>query len=235
MTRRAGGLLALAVLLALVAAGGRVREALMGMEAFRVTDVELEGGLHLTRDEAAAAAAVPPGASVWDDPTPWEERLRAHPLVRAARVRKRLPGTLVLVVEEREPVGLLPTPTLEPVDGEGRILPLDPAADALDLPLVRVDLTDPGRLRILAGELARLGRVDPAFLGGVSEVAADERGDVVASWGVPMVTFRFRPRTPPRRLKEGLRALAHATDRKGGGAPRAVDLRWADQVVVSVR
>ena len=234
--RRLLGLLSgLTASLAGVTLAHRLPEALVEMESFRVTGVELEGARRLVLSEAVAAAGRPARASVWDDFTAWEAGLRGHPLVRSARIRRRLPGTLVFVIEEREPVALLSTPTLEPVDEEGRVLPLDPATDAVDLPLLRVDLTDPPRIRILTGELARLGRVEPAFLGEVSEVGTDERGDVVARWGVPLVTFRFRPSVPPRRLREGVRALADATGRQEGKPPVGVDLRWADQVVVRVK
>jgi len=56
-------------------------------------------------------------------------RLRAHPLIRAVEVSRRLPGTLVVEVEERVPVGLVPTPTLQPVDRDGHRLPLALALD----------------------------------------------------------------------------------------------------------
>lgn len=212
----------------------RLRPALAGLEQFRVTAVELEGARYLTLEEAVEAAAVPPDASVWDDRTPWVEALRSHPLVSSARIRRRLPGTLVLVVEEREPVALVPTPTLEPVDVEGRVLPVDPLAHQMDLPLLRVDLRDLPRVRLLTGELARLGSVDPAFLGGVSEVSADDGGELRAVWGVPMVTFRFRVSAPSLRFREGMQALSDAVERLNV-VPTVVDLRWADQVVVGFR
>lgn len=232
-------LLLAAACLGVVAAGvPRARAALRGMETFRVGELQLSGGRYLTLEEAVLAASVPRDASVWDDPAPWEERLAAHPLVRTARVRRRLPATLVLVVEEREPVGLTPTPTLEPVDADGRILPLDPAAHAFDLPLLdaggREDEEEAAALAALAGEAARLGRVDPAFVARLSELTADERGDLVARWDDTQVTFRFRPAVPARRLREGLLALSDQDARRGARRPATVDLRFADQVVVRV-
>jgi len=235
MPSRPALLVGVALALAALLAQERVPEALVAMETFKVAGVELEGARHLTRGEALAAAAIPAGASVWDDLTPWEAGLAGHPLVRSARIRRRLPATLVLVVEEREPVALLPTPTLEPVDQEGRLLPLDPAGRPLDLPLLEVDSADHRAVRLLASELARLGRVEPAFLGKVSEAAVDDRGDLVARWGEPLVAFLFSPQVPSRRLREGVRALEDATERRDGKPPASVDLRWADQVVVRPR
>jgi hypothetical protein len=213
----------------------RIPEALRGMETFRVVEIEMEGTRHLGRDAAVAAAGIPQGASVWDDLSPWSTALAGHPLVRAVKIQRRLPSTLVLVVEERDPVALLPTPTLEPVDEEGHLLPLDPALHPLDLPLLRVEASDTLAVRLLAAELARLGRVEPAFLGEVSEAEVDERGDLVARWGGAPVTFRFRKDVPPVRLRDGVRAMEDAARRQEGEPPASVDLRWADQVVVRPR
>src|SRR6185436_6494915 len=96
------------------------------LDFFRVRRIELQGASHLSVEEAEEAVAIPQGSSVWDDPSEWEARLARHPLVREAHVERRLPRTLVLVVTERDPVALLPTPMLVPVDAEGRVLPLDP-------------------------------------------------------------------------------------------------------------
>jgi hypothetical protein len=172
---------------------------------------------------------------VWDDPAGWEAGLGAHPLVRSARVRRRLPGTLVLVVEEREPVALVATPTLEQVDAEGRILPLDPSAHQLDLPLLDVGAPGPDAdapRAALAAEADRLTRVDPEFAARISELRRDDRGDLVARLEDPAVSFRFRPAVTARRLREGVLVLSDATAQGGGSPPMAVDLRFADQVVV---
>ena len=51
-------------------------------------------------------------------------------------------GLLVLVAE-RIPIALAPTPTLEPVDAERYRLPLDPAEYRLNLPIISTPLTPP--------------------------------------------------------------------------------------------
>lgn len=223
----------------LVAAGvaattPRLARKIARSEVFRVAELELEGERYLTLQEAAAAADVPKEASVWDDPVEWEARLSAHPLVRSARVRRRIPGTLVFVVEEREPVGLVPTPTLEAVDAEGRILPIDPSEHGLDLPLLQVPpkSKDADKTRaVLAAEADRLVRVDPEFAGRLSELARDERGDLVARWGDPVVTFRFTPSVDARKLREGMLVFFDAAA-ESGEPPATVDLRFDEQVVV---
>jgi cell division protein FtsQ len=212
----------------------RVVRKVAQSNVFRVSELELKGARYLTLEEATASAAVPPGASVWDDPSEWEARLESHPLVREARVRRRIPGTLVFDVQEREPVGLVPTPTLEVVDAEGRILPIDPSEHALDLPLLRVSsgARETDKLRAeLAAEVERLARVSPEFAGMVSELSTDERGDLLARWGEPAVTFRFTPAVTARKLREGVLVLLEIT-RETGEAPETVDLRFEEQVVV---
>lgn len=211
--------------------------ALHRMELFRVTDFRLEGAVFLTLDEAVGALSIPETASIWDDVEPLEEALEALPLVRRARIGRRPPGTLVLRVEERVPVALVPSPMLVPVDVTGRRLPIDPAVQRLDLPVIRPWNTDRSdltaeQLHGLASEVVRLAEADPEFFGALSDLARDEKGDIVARAGDPGVTFRYEPPLAAQRLKEGLRVLKDAV-RRTGHAPRSVDLRYVDQVVVS--
>jgi hypothetical protein len=237
--RRRFPLIRIALACALVAMGApRALRALAGSELFRVREVELVGAQYLSEEEATEWVDVPADAHLWDDAAAWKERLAKHPLVRVAEIRRRVPGTLQLVVEEREPVALAASPKLEPVDEEGRVLPLDPSTYGFDLPLLRAraasgkDGKPTGPLPTLAAQTARLARIDPEFLALTSELSLDERGDLVARWGEPSVTFRFGSDVSARRLKEGLLVLADAVLRSGGAMPETVDLRFADQVVV---
>lgn len=254
------------VAVGLTSAGPRVPEVLSDMERFRVRHVEIGGMRFLERADVEAVLDLPPGASVWDDHGPWTARLASHPLVRTAAVERRLPSTLVVTLEERTPVALLASPTLTPVDAEGRSLPLDPATHRLDLPLLRVPAS-PARLpvapswndvgdrpdgakgspgvegwtasppsrpvRVLAGEAARLSDADPAFGAMLSELEWDRRDAVVARLGSPSVDLRFRAPLTPRRLQEAMAVLDDARTRNPRRTVRLVDLRFADQVVVS--
>lgn len=233
-------------------------EALASSPFFRVSEIRFEGARYLEGTEALAVATLPEGFSVWSDLEVVAGRVRAHPLVAEARVRRRLPSTLVVEVREREPVGLLPTPALVPVDAEGRRLPIDPAAYRMDLPLLRprAEASPPGvtpagpggvtpsgapagqegltpaQLRILAGEVARLPNLEPRLWPTVSEVSLDAWGDVIVRIAEPRTALHFRPPLSAARLHDGLRVLADALDREPGRVPVAIDLRFADQVVV---
>lgn len=225
-----------------LAGGQRLSAAAAHAEVFEVERFELEGARFITLDEAVAAAGVAEGSSIWDDALAWEMALAAHPLVRSADVRRRLPNTLVFVVEEEEPVALVATPVLEPVDRDGRYLPLDPALHRLDLPVVRprraVGADErPVRASIvpLTRALERL-RADPQFFGKVSEVSLGPDGHLRVRWGAdPEVVFQFDPVVDPVRVRQGVEVLAHALEADPGRRPRSIDLRFADQVVVRYR
>jgi hypothetical protein len=243
MHRGVGVVLLVGGTMVVAVAGSRAPEALAGAGLFHVRAVELEGARFLEAEELARLMAIPPDGSVWDDTEPLLERVRTHPLVREARIRRRLPATLVVEVVEREPVAFLPMPVLTPVDRDGRLLPVDPAAHRLDLPILQpvrepwregATLT-PAEVRVLAGEVGRLAEMEPGTLASVSELAADAGGDVLVRLADPDVTLRYRPPLAPGRLREGLRVLSDALERRPGQIPEVVDLRYDDQVVVRFR
>lgn len=214
----------------------RAPEVLARVDWFRVRHVRVEGVRYLTAEEVERVASVAPGANLWDDVAPVAGRVRAHPLVRDVLIRRRLPGTLILDVEERQPVALMPTPTLEPVDREGRILPLDPARHRLDLPVIHAARPGqgagaPAAIAAAAREAARLAEVDPSFWEGVSVVIEEGSDEIMLEWGDPAVRMLFRAPLAQGRLREAMAVIADASER-GGGPPLLVDLRFADQVVV---
>jgi len=203
---------------------------------FRVRAVRVEGLRNLSAEEVERVAAVPAQANLWDDPEPVAARVRAHALVREVSVVRRLPATLVVRVSEREPVALMPTPTLEPVDREGHRLPLDPARLRLDLPVLRPGGSSaaaraPAAIAPAAREIARLAEADPSFWANVSVVSAEGSRDVTLDLSEPAVRVRVRIPLTPLRLREAMAVLDDVTGRTGE-PPAIIDLRFADQVVV---
>ncbi len=211
-------------------------DALAEIEYFRATEFRVVGARLIETQEILETAAIPWYASVFDATDSWEGRLERHPLVRRVRITKDLPRTLVLTVEEREPVALVAGALLDPVDRDGQVLPLSPAAYRMDLPLLRADRSfedlSVSQLRILAVEVERLTADDPSFMSSVSEIALDDKGDATAVVEGD-VRLRFRPPLSHRRLRDGLTALDDAGRRRPGQQTAIVDLRYADQVVVS--
>jgi hypothetical protein len=239
MRRDAKILLATVCLGAVAAWGEGVSDALVELEVFRVEDVEVRGLRYLSHDDVVSQLGLTAQTSVWGDKGVWVDRLLAHPLVKEARVTRRPPDGLLVAVTERTPIALAPTPTLEPIDAEGYRLPLDPAEYRLDLPIIQTRRLPPSGSRLvpedvrrLVAELEHLMASDTSFLQLVSSVAWDGRGAVVARWTEPPVSFLLPPRAPPARLREGLGALADAVAKWPDSVPTAIDLRFADQVVV---
>jgi cell division septal protein FtsQ len=221
-------------------AGGRVVDAASDLETFRITDVEITGLEILERGEILGMLALDDPSSIWSEMEVFEERLARHPLLKEVRVRRKIPGTLLVDVKERRAVALAPTPTLEPVDADGILLPLDPSEGRMDLPVLATrGLPAPGarllpaRDRVLAAEAARLMGADTSFLQMVSEVGwGDDRNTLVARWSRPDVDLLFTPGSAPQRLREGLVVLADALGRDPEHVPTVIDLRYADQVLV---
>jgi hypothetical protein len=216
-----------------------------GPQAFRflpgtsVHHVGVVGARYVAPAQVMSLAAIPDDASVWDNAGPVEARLRAHPLIEEARVRRTGLHSLEIAVIEVEPVALIATPTLAVADAEGRVLPLDPISGRLDLPVlagvveVEADrLTDPDRVRVLAA-LGRLSRENPEFLRQVSEVyyRAPDAMEML------LVDARHAKRIllPLSNPVGSLTRIETALDAFTGPRPvRSADGRFSDQVVLAM-
>ena len=232
-------LLATSALGAVATWGPLLPDALSRMETFRISDVEVRGLRFLTEDSVVARLQLGPESSVWTDPSVWVERVVSHPLIRSAEVRRKVPGGLLITVEERFPIALAATPTLEPVDAEGYRLPIDPARYRLDLPILSTGRVPPNKsqlfpedVRLLVAEIHHLMNSDAAFLQRVSTLREGEPGTLIARLTAPQVDFLLRPGTSGIRLREGQAALADALSKYPGEVPAVIDLRFAEQVVV---
>lgn len=207
---------------------------------FDVATVRVVGTELLQDQEVLESAQIPDTANIWHDPAPWIAAVEAHPVIRSARVRRRFPATLVVEIVEREAVAFLATPVLEPIDAEGRLLPVDPIRVRLDLPVVRLRklagdtaaVPAPHRVRPQVEAVARL-RENPAFLGRLSELREEADGSVTAFWGSsPGLEIMMRLPVDPVRVETGLAVLEQALAQDSTHTPRYIDLRWAEQVVV---
>jgi cell division septal protein FtsQ len=123
--------------------------ALSRLAFFRVRKVELEGVRYASAAELVSRLKVDTLTSVWSELAPLERRVAAHPMIERAHVVRRLPGTLLVRVEERSPVAMGPAKAGVAVyDAGGLSLPVDPsAAGGLDVPLVAA--RDTALLRLL--------------------------------------------------------------------------------------
>lgn len=142
------------------------------LDFFHVQTVQLEGARFLTPSVVIAALGADTTASVFDDPARFASKVESIPLVARARVRRRLPGTLVVTIVERIPVSLVATRDgFRGVDSAGTRLPIDPALAAFDAPVVlppsgpRDTVADRRLFNLLGAIRAR----DPALFDAIEE------------------------------------------------------------------
>ena len=212
------------------------------LRLFHVRTIEATGIRRLTAEMVWEAAGVDSTTSVWTSPALLEERLELHPLVASARVERSPPSTLVVAIEEAVPIALVASPLVQPVDASGAVLPIDPRAPLLDLPLISVPeganaaegaagADHRAAIGTLARDLHQLGEAAPEVLSVVSE-ARLAGGDAILILGDEGLRLRYTPPLPEGRLLEGVVAMNDAHARFPDRTATEVDLRFADQVVV---
>jgi hypothetical protein len=91
---------------------------------FAVREIDVEAPGRLDAKTIVGWAGLVPGMSVWSvSERRAEERLLAHPRIRAASVERRLPGLVTIRVEERQPLAILLGPQLLLVGADGEVFP----------------------------------------------------------------------------------------------------------------
>ncbi len=164
----AAGLLTGAALAALVAAhaGDWVAPAAARLdhEILDLRSISVTGAGRLSPAEIVAATGLAAGTSLVDvSPREVEDRLRAHPWIREARVMRLPPGRVLVSVVLRQPVARLAAEPPVLVDAEGRPFALAAPGEWSELPeIVPADLPPLGapsaRLAECAAAVAALAR-----------------------------------------------------------------------------
>lgn len=197
---------------------------------FRVRQVEVVGVKNLDPDAVLAALRLAPRASVFDDTRLLADRVRSLAGVADARVARRLPASLKVIVREVEPVALVPgAGGLVAVDAGGRRLPYDPSRAAeggggggLDLPIAQV--ADSAIVQVLG----RIQAFDPVLFQDIDAARRFGRGDVLLELG-PHRVLLARDAGP-----EVVQAVVLVARDLAAKARRytELDARYAGQVVV---
>lgn len=207
------------------------------LPAFQVEHVKILGTRHVAPDEINHLLALEADASVWDSVDPLERRVREHPMIREATVRREGLNALSVIVVEKRPVALVATPELKAVNGSGVVLPLEPFMAGLNLPIisgvteVEDDVVLEPAVREMAGVLDQLVRVDPGFVSVVSEIGPATGG----GYGFTMLPAAdaevvLLPSNEPVRA---LQRVALALGRTESARVARADARYSRQVVLT--
>lgn len=234
-----GGVAAIGAFVVFVTQTPRI---LRKLELFRVERVEILGTRYLAPHLVLEASGITEESNLFDDPSPWRAALLEHPLVADLTIEREYPGTLILRVEEVEPVALVATPVLRPVDARGRYLPIEPAAVDVDLPIIAVEPEDELADRVedpevlgLVRALDRLGQVAPWLVARVSAVTPVDGGGLRLMMREPARGEALLPVDFNALRIEQLRlTMADLDAKRELPRLRRIDVRYRDQVVVSL-
>lgn len=189
---------------------------------FRVRKVEIVGARYVSVGEVVDRLRVDTMASIWDPTEPLAARLASHPQLRHVSVRRKLPGTLVVDIDENLPVALVPSNDgLRAYDSRGTLLPIDLARTPIDAPIV--PRRDVGVLKLLGV----LRNEAPALYDRVSEIRIAGPDEVLIEFsGTPVRAMRD---VSAARLAE-IDPVEQDLSRRGLHAAE-IDLRYRDQVI----
>lgn len=241
--RRRAGIAAFFGLVALALTTSPLWGSYLGKQLswLEVRRVEVSGTRLLAPHEVLEVSGIRIGQHLLDEVEAWEEAIRAHPVVADVRITRKPPQTLRIRIEEKRPVAFVNEGTLRFATAGGEILPLDPAAADLDLPLAHGSFADSAgaaRLGAMLAETGRLTELDPALMAEVWEIRpGDDEGRAF------VLTHRLGDILVPTGMDaarlEQLRAVLDDLDRRfppaegaAGMARHRLDLRFDGQIVV---
>jgi cell division protein FtsQ len=172
---------ALGALLALLLVGWSGYSKVMASERLKVGRVDVRGSRFLSEGEVRELLGPAVGENILGlDIESLKLRLRASPWVADATVRRTLPDTLQVDIQERVPLALAELDRLYLMDAEGILIDISgPRTAGFDLPIVRGltgvdDAARRDRARRAGALLADLGELG----GEVSEVRVEPSGDL---------------------------------------------------------
>lgn len=223
--RRVRRILLLAVSLTLLTSPFWFRAALAQLDFFQVRRVVVVGTRYVSPDQIVSRLRIDSTASIWDDAGPLEERVGRLTSVREVRIRRRMPGTIVVQVVENLPVALVQgNGGLVAVDANGTTLPIDPTAVDLDVPVLRT--RDSLALRLLGEVREEM----PEFFARVGDVRRVADGSIAIRLNDPTPRVVLAPGDlSMERLFDIIPVEADLARRRA--AATEIDLRYRGQVI----
>lgn len=251
----AAGLLVSGAVAGLAMGGLTLSEWTKTSPAFNLKTIDVEGNNAVGKEDIIAVSGLERGRNIWSaDLSETERRLLLDRRFEQVAVTRRLPGTVVVRVEELQPIAFVQLDRLYGVSERGELIPLTPGNGLRDLPVITVDASSyrqaPGatesedrsfetlRDAMLANpEMARalylmrvLRTMSPGMYDELSEIHVSSPDDPVAYMVEGGLAIRFGTGHYPRKIEmlkrtvEQLEADAIRT--------RLIDLRFKNQVIV---
>lgn len=180
----------LVVVVGLAALYGLYRLVFMGF-AFGVKRIEVEGNWRmLEAAEIAKLSGVEAGDNLfWISVEEIHDRLDDEPWIKEVAVRRRLPGTLCIYVEEYDPAAIVASNDFYFVDGDGKLIKRVGLGERKDLPVIsglavssEGKMGDGDRKRLL--DMLALLKAFDASLFGRNEGAAEINYDEVKGYSI---------------------------------------------------
>jgi cell division septal protein FtsQ len=178
----------------------------------------------------------------WSVLDAYVQRVKRDPFVESARFRRRFPNGLTLEITERRPIALLALERLTPVDGTGRVLPVNPFHAGWDAPVLKVErassraqVIQGGRVReeVVAGAvswLTEIGRRYPELAREISSMNIDSEGTLTLRLVHAPGEVLLARDTPVDKMA-WVDDVLQDLQQKGVTFTR-LDLRFPDQIVV---
>jgi cell division protein FtsQ len=234
--------LVLGLVAALVWSKVKTSDMLQQMSGLTLAKISVEGAHYLTEDQVIAAAKAPLGENMFKlDLSDISSKVGGLSWVKRVFVERRLPKSLLISVEERQPLALLDHGELYAMDAEGRILSPSETLTGEDLPVVSgLNFTPDAvgttvaaaSLKPAVDFLTFLKHQDGSLAQDVSEVNLSEPGCLKVTF-IDGVVARFNPVVTEDELRH--MALVLGDLNLKGKKAASLDFRYTDEVLVRTR
>lgn len=123
---------------ALIVVGGFFTiQLMMASDLFRIDQIDVNGGRHLSQEQLVALSDIRPGLNTFElDLALIGRKIAENPWVKEARVERIFPCEVVISVVERQPVAIINLGYLYYLDSQGEVFKVLDAADKLDFPIL---------------------------------------------------------------------------------------------------
>lgn len=156
---------------------------------FTITQINVEGNVNVTAEKIIELAEISAEETLFKmDKDEISQRITAYPFIKEAELKRKLPGTLVINVTEREPLGFIVTANgYVQFDQEGMVLAVTGSMGKYNLPIITgvniAEIPSPGSLLDEASfnnALSIIKTCDKQLLNNIAEINIGQNGYVSA-------------------------------------------------------